>query len=69
MIKATSQIFFEIEKNDNRYIFAMPTSAPLGEAYDVAFEILHEIVKQAQNAASKVERKEAEEESTEQVDS
>jgi len=44
-------ISLEVKKGDNTFVFLMPIGAPLGEAYDAAFECLQEILGMSQRAA------------------
>lgn len=46
-------IEFVSVRNGREYVLHMPAGAPLGEIYDVTFEILNEVVRRAQEAASK----------------
>lgn len=39
------------------YMFSMPYGCPLGEAYDVVFEVLQRIVERSKEAAANAERK------------
>ena len=49
------EIVLEIVKGENTYRFSMPETAPLGEIYDVGFQILKASVQLAQNAVSQNE--------------
>lgn len=49
-------VVFETTKNERNYTFCMPIGAPIGEAYDVAFEVLQELVKIANAESAKAER-------------
>lgn len=50
------EIVFEIVKGDNTYRYSMPETAPLGEIYDVGFQILKAAV---QLQASSIQQNEA----------
>jgi hypothetical protein len=50
-LKSTFQI--DITKNERYYTFTMPAGAPIGEAYDVAHELLQALVKMAADAAER----------------
>jgi hypothetical protein len=43
----------EETKNNRVYSFSMPMGAPIGEAYDVAFSILEQIVELSKQAVAK----------------
>lgn len=49
---------FSSKKGDRVYSFHVPAGAPFGEIYDVAFEILNQAVKYAQEAAAQAAPKE-----------
>jgi hypothetical protein len=53
-------IALEVKKDDRTYSFLMPIGSPFGEAYDVAFEFLSEILKMSQKAVEQAEQKKAE---------
>lgn len=61
----TSKVDLSIEKEGRTYHFSMPVGAPFGEAYDVAFGILNEILKLSQKAAENMKPKETEKENSE----
>ena len=52
---------FRKEINGNLYVFTMPSTAPLGEAYDVLHEALRHIVKVSQDNVQRMVRQAAEE--------
>lgn len=54
--KLTVQL--EVVKGDHTFVFAMPAGAPLGSAYDAAFEVLNQLLEFSKNAAKQAERKE-----------
>jgi hypothetical protein len=45
-----SAVIIEIEKGGKIYQFIMPMGAPLGEAYDAAFEVLRGVVDMSRQA-------------------
>jgi len=51
-------IEFQIIKNGRTYRLTLPSGSPFGEMYDVAYEILGEVVKFAQEAAQKAKPQE-----------
>ena len=51
-----SFVTVEVEKNDKTFLFLMPVGAPLGEAYDAAFEVLQELVARSKEAADSVKQ-------------
>ena len=57
-METKSLVSFKMELNGRHYSFNMEAGAPLGEAYDMAFQVLQKIVDHAQEAAKKVERSE-----------
>ncbi len=44
------EIVLELQKGENVYRFSMPENAPLGEIYDVGFQILKSAAQLAQDA-------------------
>lgn len=46
-----SLVVIEVDKNDKKYTFSMPTGVSYGEAYDAAFDVLQKTVELAQKAA------------------
>lgn len=57
----------EVKKNDRLYTFHMPLHAPIGEAYDVLFECIGEINKQAEKNLEHVKSKKEESEKKEET--
>ena len=49
------EIVLEIQNGENLYRFSMPEVAPLGEIYDVGFQILKAAVQLAANAVQQNE--------------
>jgi hypothetical protein len=60
-----SKVDLTIEKNGRTYVFSMPVGAPFGEAYDVAFGVLNEILELSKKAAENAKPKETEKEVSE----
>lgn len=52
------------EKNGTNYVFFVPQGAPLGEAYDVFFECLQDIVEMAKKNVEAAQPKEPVEDET-----
>lgn len=52
------KVDISIEKEGRIYNFSMPVGVPFGEAYDVAFGILNEVLKLSQKAVENVKPKE-----------
>lgn len=55
----------KIVKNDRAYCFYLPGGAPIGEAYDAAFETLQKITDLAKESAEKLKRDEEKKEKKE----
>lgn len=55
---------FRKEINGNLYVFTMPSTAPLGEAYDVLHEALRHMVKVSQENVQRMVRQAQEEAGT-----
>lgn len=53
-----SVVQFEVIKGEKSYVFSMPVGAPIGEAYDAAFECLNQLVEYSKQAAEKAKRSE-----------
>lgn len=53
-----SRVEMVITKGEHRYSFLMPFSAPAGEAYDAAFDVLEKIVEMAKTSKEKMKRQE-----------
>jgi hypothetical protein len=51
-----SVVIISITKNNRTYDFSMPVGAPYGEAYDVAFECLNEIVGMSKKAVEQLKQ-------------
>jgi hypothetical protein len=49
------EIVLEFKSNDNLYRFSMPESAPIGEIYDVGFQILKKSLDLAASAVQNVQ--------------
>lgn len=56
-----TQHCIEIEKGTRKYVFIMPAEAPLGEAYDAAFQVLKEITELAYQATQSAKPREIQE--------
>jgi len=56
-----TQHIIEIVKGDRTYTFVMPLQAPLGEAYDAAFQVLKTVTELAYQAAEGARAKSLEE--------
>lgn len=52
-----SIVSIEIKKEDRAYTFLMPQGASIGEAYDVAHQLLESILKMAKDASEKAKPK------------
>jgi len=57
-MKQEGLVKLEAEKNERSYSFIMPLGAPYGEAYDILFEMMQEIVDLSKKAADKLKREE-----------
>ncbi len=53
---ARKEIVLELVINQNLYRFSMPEGAPLGEIYDVGFQLLKKVVEYAGNAVVVAEK-------------
>ena len=53
-------VCLEVKKDENSFKFYMPMGAPLGQAYDAAFECLLEIVSLSKAAAERARAQEPE---------
>ena len=49
------EIVMELVKGENTYRFSMPEAAPLGEIYDVGFQILKSAIQLAANSVAQNE--------------
>lgn len=47
-------VSLEAKREDRVYTFNLPHGAPLGEAYDVAFGMLNQVVEMSKNAVAQV---------------
>ena len=56
MIELLSKVSVKIKKENREYELLMPQGAPCGEAYDVCFEMLQEIIKMAENISNNAKR-------------
>lgn len=45
-----SSVIMEVIKNERTYMFVLPVGAPIGEAYDVAFDFLTSIIDMSKKA-------------------
>lgn len=61
----TNRVDLSIEKNGRTYFFSMPAGVSFGEAYDVAFGVLNELLKLSQKAAENLKPKKEEKEGSE----
>lgn len=50
-----------IKQNENVYTFTMPANAPIGEAYNAAFEALQNVLQLSKDAAERARPKSPEE--------
>jgi hypothetical protein len=58
-ITLKSLVSFEVTKEDRRYEFVFPTSAPAVECHDVLFEFLAEVAKRANENIQNLQSKQA----------
>jgi len=61
MVTQKAVIVLEVEKNERVYTFTMPVGSPFGEAYDVAFLMLQEVLKLSKEAVDRATPPEKEE--------
>ncbi len=58
-ITLKSLVSFEVTKEDRRYEFVFPNTAPPGECHDVLFEFLSEVAKRANENIKNLQSKQA----------
>ena len=51
-----SEVVLEFQKGDNIYRLSMSPNAPIGEIYDVGFQVIQKALELAQDAANKAQR-------------
>lgn len=56
-----NSVTIEFKKGENNYLFVMPANAPLAEIYDIAFQVVNDMLKRMQEATASVTPKNPEE--------
>lgn len=55
-MKLDSRVVIEVKKEENAFLFVMPSGASYGQAYDASLEIVQGILKMAKDAADKLKK-------------
>ena len=58
-MKNTPVLLLEAEKEGRRYTLTLPVGSPFGEAYDVVFQMLREVLEMSKTAVDSAQPKEA----------